>query len=300
MNDDPRLGFFNEKNLVQKNMTDIFCWNDDEGIRLNKGRIGAALGPQVILHYLMKMTPSVNLVNNPLFKIHLNSIDHSLSLKQRHEQAQRLIQDSLRLDNFPLSLGGGHDYGFPDAAAFTEHFLAQKIRPTIINFDAHLDVRPADKELGSGTPFRRLLEAFHKEITFIEVGLQPHCNSRTHYHWAQKYGAKLIMASEAQTQAQMHNQLLPLLKKNSPCWVSLDIDVISSKSAPGCSQSWDNGLDSQVIFEAFKLIDANTNWRGLGIYEVSPPLDIQNMTSKLAALFAFEFISRRSQLNAVT
>jgi hypothetical protein len=59
---------------------------------------------------------------------------------------------------------------------------------------------------------------------------------------------------------------------------------------PGCSQSWTTGLFTKDFMTSLSWLIANFDVRGLGIYEVSPPLDQDNRTSKLAALIAHKFI----------
>lgn len=294
---DLRLGDLAHRTESAAGNVTILGWPDDEGIRLNGGRPGAAVAPDRIRKYLYKMTPAAHLEKNPSFR-DLGNLKPQGELGDRHEMARNLVAKTYNQEQFSLTLGGGHDYGFPDAAGFLDHFLKPgKPRPVIINFDAHLDVRSAQHGFNSGTPFRRLLETFPKgSFDFLEIGLQPQCNSRNHRNWAVENGAELWWANEIRDQEHLAQKLKSwlLLREDAPTFVSLDIDVFSSISAPGCSQSWDQGLASDRIFEAFAMIDHDLDWKGLGIYEVSPPLDQDDRTSKLAALAAFDFLTRKS------
>lgn len=293
---DPRLG-----ELVRTGTTDktsnveIFGWPDDEGIRLNGGRPGAAEAPDRIRRFLYRMTPPLDSDRTPSLHDRGN-LELASSLADRHGAARVVVADAYRRDRAVLTLGGGHDYGFPDAAAFLDVFAANATRPAVINFDAHLDVRSTASGFHSGTPFRRLLEEFGGRFDFLEIGLQPQCNSRAHRDWAEAQGAELWMADDVRTREALQSRLMSWIgpRAGAPLFMSLDIDAISSASAPGCSQSWDRGLSSDRIFEALAILDGKMAWKGLGIYEVSPPLDHDDRTSKLAALFAFEFLRRKS------
>lgn len=296
--DDPRLG-----ELVKTGVTEgptqgveLYGWPDDEGIRLNGGRPGAAEAPDRIRRFLYRMTPPMDTETRLTLRDRGNLVS-SDSLAVRHEEARRAVSDSFERGAAVLTLGGGHDYGFPDGAGFLDaHAPEGDRRPLVINFDAHLDVRPTEQGFHSGTPFRRLLSEFSGRFDFLEIGLQGQCNSRVHADWARRHGAELWMADDVRTAEAMQSRLISWLgpRAGRPLWVSLDIDAISSISAPGCSAAWDRGLASDRIFEALALLDRKTEWRGLGIYEVSPPLDSDDRTSKLAALFAHDFIGRRS------
>lgn len=83
--------------------------------------------------------------------------------------AQQILSSHGRI----LSFGGGHDYGYPDGAAFLEscRTTANNRKPLVINFDAHLDVRSSEKGLSSGTPFYRLMEKYGDSFDLIELGI---------------------------------------------------------------------------------------------------------------------------------
>lgn len=80
------------------------------------------------------------------------------------------------------------------------------------------------------------------------------------------------------------------IKPSTPVFVSYDIDCLSSSEAGGCSQSWATGLTVQESLDFLTQIYKISDVRGLGIYEVSPPLDHDFKTSKTAALLAYHFL----------
>jgi formiminoglutamase len=263
---------------------------DDEGIRLNGGRPGAALAPNEIRRAFYKMTPPPR-GPFPAEIFDVGNLSLSGSLADRHERARALSEELHRKSHFTLSLGGGHDYGFPDAAGFVEVYQNQK--PLVINFDAHLDVRPVDKGPHSGTPFRRLLEGFPKKFEFWELGLQPQCNSRAHADWAEAQDTHLVFLEDLRARAP--EILWPETDAKRPCFISLDLDVFSSKEAPGCSASYATGLLVEDFLIWLEFLMTSFNVRGIGFYEVSPPLDSDNRTSKLAALILFHALRFRAK-----
>lgn len=291
--DDPRLGEWPTRSTPPE--IDLFGWPDDDGIRLNGGRVGAAQAPDRIRRFLYRMTPSATGANPRPWADRGNLVPTTaLTLPVRHAFARHIVSESYQQDRGVLSFGGGHDYGFPDAAGFLDAALATGQRPVVINFDAHLDVRPAHHGFHSGTPFRRLLEEFGGRFDFLEIGLQEQCNSRVHAQWAESQSATLWWNDRAENLLQKA-QAFAQAHTGAPCFISLDIDAITSRSAPGCSQSWDNGLESSTVFAMIHFFVQKMNWSGLGIYEVSPPLDQDDRTSKLAAQFAFQFLHHRGR-----
>ena len=297
--EDYRLGDFIKPALISElSKADSYCilgYPDDEGIKLNNGRLGAAVAPTTIRQYLYKMTPPV-LSGPELFDA--GDLNLNVDLPTRHQFAQTGIQALHARRIRTISLGGGHDYGYPDASAFLNANLnanlSQKSRPLVINFDAHLDVRPDKNGFNSGTPFFRLLNEFSGRFDFAEVGIQPQCNSLAHREWALAKQASIFTLNELNNNGGLKNlfqhPLFSQLTKATPVFISFDIDCLTSTEAPGCSQSWVTGLKTEDCLQFMAKLSKVCDLRGLGIYEVSPPLDLHNQTSKTAALLAYNFI----------
>lgn len=293
-------------------------YSDSRGVFLNGGRSGAEQAPSWIRKYFYKMTPTEKqleqfnrqygfmdlgdwCINSNSNQINQASQDH-LQVSQDHLQAsQDLLKDQTQIINHLkstpynklISLGGGHDYGFVDGTLFLEKNKISPLRPVIINFDAHLDVRPFDGvKVHSGTPFFRLLEDYKNTFEFFELGLQKQCNSPNHWNFAQRdHKAHCYSIDQLRTTESLSELKNKLLKfKNHPCFLSIDIDVFSSALAPGCSQSWGQGMNWLEFKEIFSLIVKNLDIQNLGVYEVSPPLDSDHRTSKLAAEIIYHFI----------
>ncbi len=281
---------------IKKQKANSFCflgYPDDEGISLNGGRPGAKLGPSYIRKYLSRMTPAnLNTIN--LAATDLGDISLQGELSSRHQIASDLAELVLKNNQRLISFGGGHDYGFSDGAAFLNSYKGN-VKPLVINFDAHLDVRPTDKGFHSGTPFRRLLEKYHGQFDFIEIGIQDQCNSPHHRRWAEEQGVHIIPWEKLQgtpleqTLPQILIEQTDLTVKR-PVYLSIDIDGFSSSVAPGASQSWPQGFTANDFFSFFSWLMQTVDIRVLGIYEVSPPLDVDDRTSRLAALIAYRFM----------
>lgn len=214
----------------------------------------------------------------------------------RHENAKKNQLELLKAGQRVITIGGGHDYGYPDTAGFLDYCKKLNSKPLIINFDAHLDVRPTTNGLSSGTPFYRLLTEY-EDFNFAEIGIQQLCNTKKHYNFCIDKACKVILFDEFQQSGASFveyvcQQLHPWLAKTSPTFISIDIDMFSAAFAPGCSQAWPNAVTPEMFFPLFDLIIQRMEVLSLGIYEVSPPLDHDNITSKLAAQIMHHFVSR--------
>lgn len=288
---DPRLGelfqsFQKQPSLPQKNLL-LVGYKDDRGIKNNGGREGAGLAPDGIRSLFYKLTTTA--LTQKKFQ-DMGNWEAGLlpSLPESQEGIKSALLQLHDNDNFIVSLGGGHDYGYPDGYAFITSSLKKHpdLKPLIINFDAHLDVRSDEKNINSGTPFYKILKEFHQKIDFYEIGIQEHCNSHYHSHFVKNHHGKIITIHDIQK-----NTLAFYLKEilqnhgEQPLFVSLDIDVLNSSEAPGCSQSWPLGLSFSELFSGFDILMKFKKWLHLGIYEVSPPLDFNMNTQRAASLF---------------
>lgn len=286
---DRRLGDIAKARKLDEYFLENFVllgYPDDQGIQLNGGRTGAALAPNKIREYLYKMTPSA-FIEKPINLADLGNLKIEKDLTTTHAKALQVISTLYEKQKTPISLGGGHDYAYCDIAPFIKQFSGQ--RPLVINFDAHLDVRDSKNGFNSGTPFFRLLNEFNSGFELVEAGIQGHCNSQHHLQWAKNRGAHIISMEQIHQQG-LVAALKSILQMKRPCFLSIDIDGFTSSEAPGCSQSWAGGIEFKDFKKLLHEIHQNQMIKGLGIYEVSPALDIDHRTSKLAAQIIHEFL----------
>lgn len=295
--EDIRLGDLSKHHLIgstplPKDAFVVLGYTDDEGIKLNGGRMGASEAPRLIRQFLYKMTPSV--LNTKPIEIHdIGDLKLHPDLAYRHADALEATTYLHQQSQKVISFGGGHDYGFSDSAGFVETYLNSKTKPIVINFDAHLDVRPTTHGFNSGTPFFRLLEKYKSHFELVEIGLQPQCNSRSHWSWATEQGAHLYDLNHIQKNGLLSLFDEPVFKKinkYTPVYISFDIDALTAAEAGGCSQAWATGLKISECLDFLSALYQKSNTRGLGIYEVSPPLDRDYQTSKTAALLTHHFL----------
>jgi len=288
---DPRYGQFFQStdDGAVKNSLVIVGYGDDDGTRLNGGRLGSKDAPDKIRQFFYKTTPYVNrdrLENGKnKFLYDLGNLKITGELKDRHEAAKIATTKLFTNKNKVLSIGGSHDYAYADGAAFLKVFGGGKVKPLIVNFDAHADCRPTDKGLTSGTPFYRLLSEFGGQFDFIELGLLKLCNSKTYVDWARSKKAQLFFNDE-NTKAMA--ALKKAVAKKRPIWVSVDLDVFNSSLATGTSNNWPFGMTLEQFTPFYNLL-LSKKPEGLGLYEVVPALDTSDITVKLAASLAHSY-----------
>ena len=272
---------------------------DDEGITLNLGRPGARFAPDVIRSFLYKMTPPFDLSSHPRI-VDIGNLSMTEDLSSRHNQVSKIVEEHLNSGGRWIGVGGGHDYGYADGHGFlnSTYVSNHRLKPLIINVDAHLDVRSTEQGLSSGTPFFRLLSE-HSDFLFYQVGIQKQCNQKQHLDWCKDRGANILTFDQIALSPNPFSMQLsdfigsPLLKPH-PTFLSIDIDGFSSSYAMGCSQSWPTGLHPNEFWPALHLLLQRLDVRVFSVYEVSPPLDSDHRTAKLASQLIYEFLFHSS------
>jgi formiminoglutamase len=299
--DDPRLGNLVIKKTFsqiekQKKTFALLGYPDDEGIKLNGGRPGSAAAPDTVRRFFYKFTPSLYGKINELHDFG-NLKVLNLDLSDKHSHAQTAVTELLNNNYSVMTVGGGHDYGYPDLAAFCEHTLSQGKRPFILNFDAHFDVRPDTLSAHSGTGFYKLLTKYSEKIDFFEIGIQDWCNSRAHAKWLKSKGAHVITLDDILINKNglfgvLESKVFSKLKSKSRLALSVCLDVFSSAFSPGASQVFPTGLEANEFLKNWIKMLKTYEPKLAGFYETSPAFDQDGRTAKLTAILLHQFISQ--------
>lgn len=260
----------------------------DEGVRRNGGRVGAALAPTEIRRFFYKLT------NNGLEKVRLFDLGDTLvqaSLEETHRLHQEIVARVIADGKTLIVLGGGNDCSYPDCSG-----LAQATgRVLAFNIDAHYDVR-ADAVCNSGTPYRQLLEGdIVKPGDFYEVGSQPFANSPIYARYLQDKGAHVIPLNALRSDGDIPGQFEAILESHPAPAVfwGLDMDVVRAADAPGVSAPNPVGMTGEELCEIAAVAGRTARSRLLEITEVNPTYDIDQRTCRLAAIVIHTFLSAR-------
>ncbi|EKT64571.1 formimidoylglutamase [Providencia burhodogranariea] len=264
----------------------------DEGVKRNKGRLGAKAGPDAIRQQLAGLPLHRPLAIRDAGTVYCD--DGNLETAQRHLSDE--IIDILSLNQTPIILGGGHEVAF---ASFQGLFdFVAKNKPTkiigIINFDAHFDLRSAF-EATSGTPFLQsamLCKQYNRPFNYLCLGIADHGNTKVLFDTADDLGCHYIR-DKYLTPSQLPKaiqQIEQFINKVDYLYVTVDLDVFSASIAPGVSAPAAKGINTEIFDELFAVIKASGKISVFDIAECNPEFDIDNHTSKLAAYLIYQFL----------
>lgn len=302
---DRRLGELISREKIENvtaGTTVIIGVPEDRGITANKGRAGAAGGPDDIRRRLYRLTPGFSLDFGQMRVVDVGNIDTTeLTLKEVHLAEEEAVSEIVSRGGLPIVLGGGHDLTYPGVAGLAKGAGVKHGGMGLINVDAHLDVRSDENGINSGTSFYRALTQLPDGAlsgeAFVEFGIQEQYNSPYYYNWVLEQGGRVITLREVSERVmEFFIQALSTAGKNGrTIAVSLDIDAVRSTEAPGASASNPSGLKAPELDKIAYLAGRSVKVKYLDIMEVSPPLDEDHRTAALAASAIFSFFRGLSE-----
>ncbi len=258
----------------------------DIGVLRNKGRIGAGNAPENIRKAFYKLTVNEKIKSLKIFD--LGNIKISKSLENIHADQEKVVHQILKDGKKVIALGGGNDISYPDCKAlsnYNKNLLA-------LNIDSHFDVR-FDEPRNSGTSYRMLLEENLIDAkNFYEIGIKPFNSSLNHKNYLKKKNVPIFNLEEA-IENGIENLFTEILTKNK-CQVifwGFDMDVVIELAAPGVSAPNPVGLSSNDAIKIAEIAGKDSRSKIFEISEVNPNFDIDNRTSKLAAIMMWNFLN---------
>ena len=244
--------------------------SDDEGVRLNGGRPGAADGPRAFRAALAQYGAAepASFAWPNLFDA--GDVQPGDSIEQTHGRVTEAVAAALDLGMVPIGIGGGHDLTFP----FVRAVAAAAWPLAGVYLDAHLDVR---EETGSGMPFRRLVEGGFVRGLAVH-GLDRFATRADHLAWFESHGG-VVAGSDTPAWP------------SGPCFLSIDLDVLDQSVAPGVSAMNPAGWSAGHACAWARSAGRNPDVRCIDIMELCPRHDEAGKTARVAARLCLEFLA---------
>lgn len=260
----------------------------DEGVRRNKGRVGAAKAPNVIREALSALPRKESDVSKLYDYGTIECVENNLE-EAREEQVQ-IVTELLKKNTIPLVLGGGHEVALGNYMAFQE--THKKIG--IINIDSHFDLRIPFPDSTSGTPFyemAKMAEKNDKPFNYMCLGIQPISNTEALYARAKEMGVSYVTADEIhENNNKWQQRLARFIAANDYIYLSLDMDSFDIAYAPGVSAPATDGLTPFQVKIILRQIAQSNKVRLIDVAELNPDFDIDNRTARLAAHMISEIV----------
>ena len=252
-------------------------YDTDDGVVRNLGRKGAESGSNAIRKAIQSFPQLKGL------KVYDYRNLEKKSVEEAQKEYSEKISDVLKKGIFPIGLGGGHDIAYGSYLGIRKAHPYKKIG--IINFDAHLDMRPYDKGRTSGTSFKEIMDN-DKNAQYAIVGFQKMGNTERLIKTAEAFNV-LILEEEC-LEKSIIKSLEEFIKKVDIVYVTFCMDVFDASTAPGVSAPVVMGLDPKKGKRLLRFLMETEKVVCVDFAEVNPVYDIDNMTAKLAGCLIYE------------
>ncbi len=251
-------------------------------------RTGARFGPSAIRQGSRLLRAYNPFVDTYPFES-LNSCDYGdiNAIPGYIEDTMRIVEAEMKQiasSSIPFTGGGDHSIALPILRAM--HQLHGKVN--LVHLDSHYDFWDSywGKKYTHGTWLRRAREEnLLNEV--IQVGIRGSLYSKDDIDDAKKLDVAYYTTGV--TKKETAKILTHVKSLKGKTYISLDIDVTDPAFAPGTGTPEVGGLSSLEIMEIVRGVDVDV--AGMEVVEVSPPYDVSELTSMLAANLLYEGMS---------
>lgn len=272
-----------EKLAANESAFGIVGFECEEGVRRNKGRLGAASAPNKIRQFLSSLPYNLE---KPLIDTG-NVACEGQELEKAQGELGNHINKLYGSSCFPIILGGGHETLYGHYLGARKH-IGPDASLGIINIDAHFDMRD-DPIPSSGTMFRQILEQ-DPNAGYLCIGIQEFGNTKSLFRTAERLGCTYILEEDIEDNNFLHtfSQIDEFAAKYDYIILTLCTDCIIAYAAPGVSAPSPLGLDPKTVKVLLRYIAAKDNLLSFDISEVNPLYDENDRTVRLAAYLLAE------------
>ncbi len=217
-------------------------------------------------------------------------IEHDLNWERYFGNVELAAHEILNGNHkLPVFIGGDHSVGIPLFKAFAKTYTG---KIGYIQWDSHADL--ADNFGGhpwshANTARRNIEQPNLSCDNLAFVGLRSFLTEELDFYAANPtigwHTARSVYQRGIETIA---HEIVAQMRGVDAIYMSVDIDGFDPATAPGTGTPEHGGMSLREGLEFLRIIFANLPVKAMDIVEVSPPLDISDVTSLAAAKIMYE------------
>ncbi|MCQ4117732.1 formimidoylglutamase [Rhodococcus tibetensis] len=266
----------------------------DEGVARNKGRRGAATGPDALRSALASMA-----LPHPIRAHDAGTIAVAGDrLEAGQDTLAAAVTTVLDAGHFPVVLGGGHEMAYGTYLGLARSSLRTPDRRVgILNVDAHFDLRP-DPVASSGTPFRQILEhegAAGTAVQYSVIGIAQPSNTAALFDTARRLGVRYLSDDDSFDRTAVHTFVAGFLAEVDLVYLTIDLDVLPAAVAPGVSAPAAFGVPVETVQFICDTVSASGKLAVCDVAELNPVYDIDQRTARTAARLIHRLVVGQSK-----
>jgi len=238
---------------------------------------GARFGPEAIRRASLDRAPTGvrGIDRGDLGSMHDRDWEETLV------EVERVVGESVARRSLPVVLGGDHAISFAAVAAQRQNPIS------VVWFDAHTDLcewsggrwhnhKQVLRRIAGLAHVGAIVQIGHRGITYSDE--RARCDRMTLFTAGQAPGLRA-------------DALLERLPADRPVYISVDIDAVDPRWAPGTGHPVPGGLGVASLCALSRVVASNRRVCGIDLMEVNPLVDRDAMTSVAAATILSEIVS---------
>ncbi|WP_010533874.1 formimidoylglutamase [Brachybacterium squillarum] len=267
----------------------LLGFRSDEGVRRNRGRVGAAEGPAALRRALAPMALHGPLATGEVALVDLgDAVTEGEDLEGGQDAATSLTTTALDAPGSRLTvvLGGGHETAWPNYRALMASRHAGS-RWGVLNLDAHFDLREEPRPT-SGTPFAQMAvaeRAAGRALRYTVLGIAEPSNTGALFARARELGVTWMTDEEclAARAEGIRAAVEDFTADLDVLYLTIDLDLLPAAVAPGVSAPAAYGVPLPLVQAAVTAAAASGKLALLDVVELNPSLDADGRTARTAA-----------------
>ncbi|MBO6793636.1 MAG: formimidoylglutamase [Balneolaceae bacterium] len=276
-----------EFDLLKKDHVGLVGFSSDEGVRRNKGRVGASGGPE----YFRKSIGSLCYYGGEDGFYDLGTIGvEGKELESAQDRLSEFIQLLLKKGVHPFVIGGGHETAFGHVAGLLKHLKSTSNESLgILNIDAHLDMRSYEEGAHSGSWALQAFELAKEmdvKLGYHAFGLNEDNNTRFLLDQARSLGATWSSNEEViHSEKEQLDRVREFIESYSHIYCTVCLDAFDAVNAPGVSAPAWNGIALQSALNAINLVKKSGKLLSMDVCELNPKYDNGNTVRIAGSIF---------------
>ena len=257
----------------------------DEGVKRNKGRIGAAKGSDEL-----KKAMGGFASHEESLLYDCGKVVATEDLEKTQDELALHVKTLLENNHFPIVLGGGHEVAFGSFMGIYNHFEEDI---AVINFDAHFDLRE-NEVATSGTPFAQIASTC-KEFSYMCLGVSKAANTKALFAQADALHVEYILDTKMTYMyiAEIKSKLDKFLKQKEYIYITIDTDVFPAYQVPAVSAMAGRGVDIALVYDVLEYLFENyrDKIKLVDIAEFNPKYDINEIGKKSISRLVYDIVA---------
>jgi agmatinase len=217
--------------------------------------------------------------------LHLSGAGGEHALGELRRAYEALMEAAA--DKFLITLGGEHSISSAPILAWAEHLQRQGRRLSVLQFDAHTDLRPEYE--GSAFSHAAVMHQVQDRVDIVAVGIRAITTEEMQLVRGSEH-LHVFLADDIHADEAWHDQVLELLGED--VYISFDVDAFDPSLVPATGTPEPGGLQWYPVLKLLRKVFASRQVHAADIVELAPAPGL-HAPDFLVAKLAYKMIGYR-------